>query len=100
MDPNILPILAAAASAILAAISLFRSNSVKTRADEVALLRGEVARLHRQQTEQEQEKEREIDQLRKEIGQLRTENALLYHILRKLGVDVEAEINALRDGAK
>jgi len=89
MDLNIITIAAAAVSAILAAVSLYRSNDVKTRSDEVALLRAEVQRLHKQQAEQE-----------KEIEDLRSENALLYHVLRKLGVDVEAEIKAMRDGAK
>lgn len=89
MDLNIITIAAAAVSAILAAVSLYRSNDVKTRSDEVALLRAEVQRLHKQQAEQE-----------KEIEDLRSENALLYRVLRKLGVDVEAEIKAMRDGAK
>lgn len=96
MDLTIITIVVGAVSAILAAISLYRSNAVKTksdemklRVDEVALLRTEVMRLHKQQAEQE-----------KKIDELRTENALLYRVLRKLGVDVEAEINALRDGAK
>lgn len=89
MDLNIITIAAAAVSAILAAVSLYRSNDVKTRSDEVALLRAEVQRLHKQQAEQE-----------KKIEDLRSENALLYHVLRKLGVDVEAEIAALRDGEK
>ena len=89
MDFHIITIAAAAVSAILAAVSLYRSNDVKTRCDEVALLRAEVQRLHKQQAEQE-----------KEIEDLRSENALLYHFLCKLGVDVEAEIKAMRDGAK
>jgi len=89
MDLTIITIAAAAISAILAAVSLYRSNDVKTRSDEVALLRAEVQRLHKQQAEQE-----------KQIEDLRSENTLLYRVLRRLGVDVEAEINALRGDSK
>ena len=95
-DQTFLTIAVGAISTVLAAVSLYRSNQVKVRADEVklrvdevALLRTEVARLHRQQAEQE-----------KQIDDLRSENALLYRVLRRLGVDVEAEIKAMRDGAK
>ena len=89
MDLNIITIAAAAVSAILAAVSLYRSNDVKTKADEVGLLRGEVERLHK-----------ELESQEVELAELRHENSLLYHVLRSKGIDVEAEIERIKGGAK
>ena len=89
MDLNIITIAAAAVSAILAAVSLYRSNNVKTEADEVGLLRGEVERLHKQLESQEVE-----------LAELRHENSLLYRVLRNKGIDVETEMARIKGGVK
>lgn len=85
MDPNALTIIVGAGSALLAAISLYRSNQVKNRADEVTLLRDEVARLHNRLNDQE-----------RELAGLRQENSLLYRVLRNKGIDVEAEMSRIK----
>jgi SMC interacting uncharacterized protein involved in chromosome segregation len=89
MDLNIITIAAAAVSAILAAVSLYRSNDVKTKADEVGLLRGEVERLHK-----------ELESQEVELAELRHENSLLYHVLRNKGIDVETEMARIKGGVK
>lgn len=89
MDLNIITIVVGAVSAILAAVSLYRSNDVKTKADEVGLLRGEVERLHK-----------ELESQEVELAELRHENSLLYHVLRNKGIDVETEMARIKGGVK
>jgi regulator of replication initiation timing len=98
VDSATLTALSALVAAVATAGVTYMTTRNKARSDEVSLLRDEVTRLHKQTREQKDEWEAEREELRKEIASLRKENAegrienaKLYRVLRKHGIDVEAE---------